>query len=454
MAFNILTKNFLHTFVLLVSTSFFATAQTAITPETALKSYLENGDKTFNWEIKDTFVVADVTVYNLLLTSQKWREHIWSHQLTVLVPKGATNYGALLFISGGSIDQQGQPNWTAKTNGEILGMGMIAKQNNAVVAVMRQAPNQPLYNNLTEDALISYTLHNFKKDGDYSWPLLFPMVKSATAAMTAVQEVLQQQVKLKINRFVVSGASKRGWTTWLTAAMDKRVTAIAPMVIDMLNMNVSMNYQIKVWKDYSVQIEDYVKLGLVQDIGSGKSNALTTMIDPYSYRKMLTMPKMIIMGTNDEYWPIDNIKNYYDSIPGQNLIHYVPNVGHSLGDGTEALKSLSAFFGYTLAKQPYPICQWTSTVSAKGVKVAIKATADKLVDVIVWHADSPDMDFRNDKWQSVSLGIKNKAKVETLEEFPLSGYRAFYVNLKYKDAQGGEYTESTRVFMTDNKKLY
>jgi PhoPQ-activated pathogenicity-related protein len=447
-------KSVFSTVLFLLLNCAIAIAQGTITPSTALKSYLENNDKTYKWEVKETFEVADVTIYNLLLTSQKWREHVWTHQLTVMVPKGATYDAALLFITGGSIDTNGQPNWSAKTNRELLGMGMIAKQNNAVVAVLKQAPNQPLYDNLTEDALISYTLHNFKKDGDYSWPLLFPMVKSATAAMTAVQEVLQQQAKLKINRFLVSGASKRGWTTWLTAAMDKRVTAIAPMVIDMLNMPVSMKYQVKVWKDYSVQIEDYVKLGLVQDIGSGTSNALTTMIDPYSYRKMLTMPKMIIMGTNDEYWPVDNIKNYYDSIPGQNFIHYIPNVGHSLGDGTEALSSLSAFFSYTLARQPYPLCQWTSTVSAKGVKVAIKATADKLIDVIVWHADSPDMDFRNDKWESESLGITNTSKVERLEEFPVAGYRAFYVNLKYKDAKGGEYTESTRVFMTGNKQLY
>ncbi|MES2826982.1 MAG: PhoPQ-activated protein PqaA family protein [Bacteroidota bacterium] len=431
-----------------------ANAQTPVTPATALQRYLDNGDKTYIWELKEAFEVEGISVYNILLTSQKWREHVWTHQLTLLVPKGSKSDGALLFITGGSINASGLPNWNVQGNREILGLGMIAKQNNAAVAVLRQTPNQPLYNGLSEDALISYTLHNFKKDGDYTWPLLFPMVKSATAAMTAVQEFTQQKLNQKIGRFVVSGASKRGWTTWLTGAVDKRVTAIAPMVIDMLNMPVSMNYQIKVWKDYSVQIEDYVKLGLVQDIGTKSSNVLTAMIDPYSYRKMLTMPKMIIMGTNDEYWPIDNIKNYYDSIPGQNLIKYVPNVGHSLGDGVEAFTSLSAFFGYTLANAPYPVCSWTSTVTNKGVKLNIKATADKLVDVIVWHADSPDMDFRNDKWTSESLGIKNKAKVEALEGFPVSGYRAFYVNLKYKDANGGEYTESTRVFMTDKSKLY
>jgi PhoPQ-activated pathogenicity-related protein len=427
--------------------------QGTITPATALDHYLKNGDTSYHWEVKESYEAGDVTIYNLLLTSQKWRNHIWKHQLSIMVPKEIKYDGALLFITGGSINKEGLPNWSGKGDAFNEFISTVASQNNAVVAVLKQTPNQPLYDTLTEDALISFTLHNFKQDGDYTWPLLFPMVKGAKRAMDAVQEFSKQKLHRDIKSFVVSGASKRGWTTWLTGANDNRVSAIAPMVIDMLNMPVSMNYQIKVWKDYSIQIEDYVKLGIVQDIGSKSGGAITTMIDPFSYRKKLTMPKMIIMGTNDEYWPIDNIKNYYDSIPGQNLIHYIPNVGHSMGDKKEAMKSLSAFFGLTLAGKKYPVCSWKTTQSNKGVQVSINATADKLTDVILWWADSKDLDFRNDKWESKSLGIKNTAKVNALEAFPATGYRAFYLNLQYKDAHGNDYTESTRVFMTDDKTI-
>ncbi|WP_394767826.1 PhoPQ-activated protein PqaA family protein, partial [Ferruginibacter sp.] len=77
-------------------------AQTAITPATALQHYLNNGDKTYKWEIKETFKIKDATVYALLLTSQKWREYTWTHELSIIVPQ-KTNYdGALLFITGGS----------------------------------------------------------------------------------------------------------------------------------------------------------------------------------------------------------------------------------------------------------------------------------------------------------------------------------------------------------------
>lgn len=427
-------------------------AQVAVTPATALEHYLHNGDKAYHWEVKESYSIDNVKAYSLLLTSQNWRGYTWRHQLTILVPNENKYDGALLFITGGSV-KNGQPNWSGKGDELTENLSKIASKNNAIVAVLKQTPNQPLYDSLTEDALISFTLHNFKKDGDYSWPLLFPMVKSAVRAMDAIQEFSNQTLHHKVSRFVVSGASKRGWTTWLTGANDNRVKAIAPMVIDMLNMPVSMDYQVKVWKDYSVQIEDYVKLGIVQSMGTGSGAAITTMIDPYSYRKKLTMPKMIFMGTNDEYWPIDNIKNYYDSIPGQNLLHYIPNVGHSMGDKKDALSGLSSFLGITMAKTKYPVCTWTTSENKKKVKLSVNASADLLVDVLLWSADSKDMDFRDEKWEGKSLCIKNKSKVAATQKFPESGFRAFYLNLKYKDPNGGEYTESTRVFMTDDKKI-
>ncbi len=433
---------------------FDSVGQVALTPETALKGYLNNGDKTYSWTVRDSYDIGPVKAYNLLLTSQQWHEYIWTHQLTVLVPAENKYDGALMFITGGS-NRKGQPNWSKNDDKFTQAMASVAAKNKAIVAVLRNTPNQPLVGKLTEDALISYTLHQFKQDGDYSWPMLFPMVKSAVRAMDAVQEFSSQVVNHRVNRFVVSGASKRGWTTWLTGASDQRVAAIAPMVIDILNMPVNLDYQIKMWNDYSVQIEDYVKLGIPQTAKTEEGMAITTMVDPYSYRKELTMPKMIFMGTNDEYWTVDAIKHYIDSIPGQNFIHYVPNAGHELGDQRQALAAMSAFFGQTMAGTPYPVLDWELTEGKKGVTLKVTATRDILVDVMLWSADSQDTDFRNDTWAGKSVPLKKKGSVITVTQpYPETGYRAFYVDLKYKDANGGEYSESTRMFVADNDEVF
>ena len=429
-------------------------SQPTLTPETALQGYLDNGDKTYRWELKETYPVGDAKAYSLLLTSQQWHEYVWTHQLTILVPAEKNYDAALLFITGGS-NKKGLPNWNGKDDKFLEALGSLATKNKSIVALLRQTPNQPLYKDLTEDALISYTLHQFKEDGDYSWPLLFPMVKSAVRAMDAVQEFAKQTLNHTVNRFVVSGASKRGWTTWLTGASDSRVVAIAPMVIDILNMPVNLDYQVKMWKGYSVQIEDYVKLGIPQTTNSEKGKAITAMVDPYSYRKKLTMPKMLFMGTNDEYWTVDAIKHYIDSIPGQNFVHYVPNVGHDLGDKKQALAALSAFFGATVANKSYAVCEPTLTYAKKGITLAVKASPDVLVDAILWSTNSTDTDFRDEKWEGKSLNLKKKSPVVTsTQPYPASGYRAFYLDLKYKDPNGGEYTESTRMYVADNDEVF
>lgn len=433
---------------------FQAVSQSSITAENALASYLNNGDNTYKWEVKDSFDLGNVAVYDLLLTSQKYRHMTWKHQLTLYIPSNRQYDGALLFIDGGSNDTATHmPNWKdtkkkAATDMLIRALAGVAEKNKAIVANLKQVPNQPIFGGLKEDAAISYTLHHFLEDRDYSWPLLFPMVKSAHKAMDAVQEFTGRK-GVKINRFVVSGASKRGWTTWLTGASDPRVVAIAPMVIDILNMPINLKHQLDAYGEYSSEINDYVKLGVIDGMNTPTGNDIVKMIDPYSYRENLKMPKLIMMGSNDPYWVIDNVKNYLPDIPGHNLLNYTPNAGHNLNGGIVAFPALSAFFGITMDKGKYPSVAWSTKKQGNNVVLNIKATRSKLVSASMWSADSKKPDFRLATWKSREVNIGKKKKFDVNQELPESGYRAFYLDLKYENPNGGTYTVSTRAFMAD-----
>ncbi len=420
-----------------------------VTPETALFAYLENEDTLFSWQERGTTKADSLTVYDLLLTSQQWRGIIWRHTLTVIVPQEITSDGALLFITGGK-NKDGMPVKRSHDDAFIATMSKVAEANKALVAIVWQVPNQPLFDDLTEDQLISYTLHQFQHDTDYTWPLLFPMVKSAVRAMDAVQAFAGEKLKHPVDRFVVSGASKRGWTTWLTGASDKRVVAIAPMVIDVLNMPVSLDYHKVAWGDYSIQIEDYVKLGLAQELSTPEGRALVEMVDPYTYRHRLTMPKLIINGTNDEYWPVDAIKNYLDSIPGENYLLYVPNAGHGLDGGEEAIRSLSAFFGRTLTGLPYPACRWSAKEKGRKVVLQVETTPEEMTGAILWKTSSTDRDFRDEVWEKTEVATSPEKSVTVSVALPDSGYVAFFVDLVYKAPGGEECLKSTRMFVADS----
>ena len=423
-----------------------------ITPDNALQAYLNNSDKTFKWEIQDIHKADGVTLYRILFTSQKWQGITWNHEMTIIVPEVLKYKDALLFITGGSLDK-GKPNTHNWDEDLIVGLSKLSKTNMTIAAIIWQVPNQPLYDDLTEDALISYTLHNYLNDHDLTWPLLFPMTKSAVRALDVVQKFSKKELRWKIKHFIVSGASKRGWTTWLTGANDKRVIAIGPMVIDVLNMPVNIDYQIVTWGNYSVEIEDYVKMGIAQQLGTEEGTELVKMIDPYSYRKYLTMPKMIFMGTNDPYWPVDAVKNYIDSIPGDNHICYTPNAAHDLGDKKTAFAALSALIGSAVTKKALPDCKYSVSENNVTVTVTVTATPELLAGATIWSAESKDQDFRDEKWYSNDVSLTDKSKITVEIKIPDSGFRAFYIDLKYKAPDGDDYTQSTRMFVTDNHKL-
>ena len=127
----------------------------------------------------------------------------------------------LLWIDGGKagkLDKLGaEPSDALKT------LAAVANAAGLPAAVVRQVPFQPMFDGLIEDDLIAHTFVEYARTGDPSWPLLLPMVKAAVEAMTAATAAARESWGLEIDGFVVTGASKRGWTTWRTAAVDERV---------------------------------------------------------------------------------------------------------------------------------------------------------------------------------------------------------------------------------------
>jgi PhoPQ-activated pathogenicity-related protein len=400
----------------------------------ALETYVNQPDASYGWEQVEQKQAEPFTITHLKLVSQTWREHEWTHHLKVVrSTEGRKSHIAFLFITG---DGEGTQ--------QIEMLKLLAARAGAVVAVVTNVPNQPLYDGRTEDALIAYTLDQYLKTGDETWPLLFPMVKSAVRAMDAVQDFSRKHYGQRIDGFVVSGASKRGWTTWLTAAVDSRLRGIAPMVIDMLNIKAQTEWAQKVYGRQSEKIDDYVELGLIRKDDTEELKKLRGWVDPYSYRERYTMPKLLLLGTNDPYWTVDALRHYWDDLPAPKLIFQTPNAGHDLAGGEEAVQSLAAFFQMIADGRELPSMHWQFKDTRNG-KAELAVSVDQHVRSIrLWTADSIDRDFRNDKWSSEELDITpGSAQASAAIAMPQEGYRAYLVETRLTLPTGETYKLST-----------
>ena len=398
-----------------------------------LERYVAAPDDTYKWTVRSNSHTNGFETTIIAMTSQTWRTSVWSHSVTVVRPDKMRHPEiAFLFITGDS----------GRTYIPML--AKIASEGGAVAAMITKVPNQPLYGGKKEDALIAYTFEEYMKTGDETWPALLPMVKSAVRAMDTVTAHVQKTHQQKIEKFVVGGASKRGWTTWLTGAVDKRVAGVAPMVIDMLNMKAQTQWSQKVYGKQSEQIRDYTDLNLIEMIDHPRMVHLRTFVDPYSYRARYNMPKLLLLGTNDPYWTVDSLRHYWNDLPEPKLVFQTPNAGHDLAGGFQASDSIAAFFQMIADSEELPKMDWK--LSADGQPHLHVSVNRKAKSIRLWTADSADRDFRNDRWTNKELEIKPGSSVADADiEKPASGFRAFMGEVILTNSLGHEYKLSTQV---------
>ena len=419
--------------------------------ETALDRYVRKPDSSYRWELARTFDGEyggqSYTAYVLELTSQSWRPSyevdrpLWTHWLRITKPARTLRSQALLYIGGGR--NGGEP--PSAVSDRSLRMAM---ETNSVVVDLGQVPNQPLHfadsreHGRSEDDLIAYSRVKYMVTGDEEWLARLPMVKSGVRAMDAVQEFLASDEggRLDIEQFVVSGGSKRAWTTWLVGAVDERVVAIMPLVIDALNIEAITRHHFAAYGFFSRSLGDYVRHGLYpHKLGTPEFARILEIEDPFMYRhrERLKIPKYVINATGDQYFLPDNSRFYFQDLPDEKHLRYVPNAKHNL-QGSDARESLIAFYLSVLDDRPRPHFDWT--IDEKGwIRVEVEETPR---EANLWSVHNPESrDLRLDTigaaWRSSPLAESEPGVYLARATAPSEGFAAFMVELVYDS--GGPY---------------
>ena len=372
----------------------FVAALISATGRADLAGYVNRPEPAFAWTLSSNDTRPQGTVFTLHLVSQVWQGVSWQHELRFYVPRrNETPQTVLLFVSGGS------PHAADDEFG--LQMAVAAR---APCAILYGIPNQPLLGDKYEDDLIAETFLRFLKTADPDWPLLLPMTKSVVRAMDALQSFASSHLARPVQNFVITGASKRGWTSWLTAAVDQRVAGVAPRVFDMVNIAAQLPHQLESWGTYSEMLRPYVQPGLPNFLGTHNGRQLIDIVDPFSYRDRLQVPKLMILGTNDRYWTLDAPNLFWRDLPGSSAIQYVPNAGHGLGNRENWIGTLICFFRAVAAKRELPRLEWTVERSGEELHWMLDVSQHPR-DVQLWFATSRTLDFREAHWESIPVSV-------------------------------------------------
>ena len=398
---------------------------------TSMSDYIESTKNEFSYDIQEVIYEENWTGYHIKMISGEWLNSKkvdqveWWHYVDIIIPKQTTSSTGIMFIDGGEksedyfrLDAQSIRN---------------AIKTEAVIVNVSNIPFQPLnflsseQDSFEEDDLIAFAWNKFLKQGakqkDVEWLPRFPMTRAIVRAMDLAQEIVLQN-DIVVKDFVVSGASKRGWTAWTTAAVDSRVKAVVPMVIDMLNLVPSFENHYRSYGEFSPAVQEYVNYNIQDWLGTEEFKVLMSYIEPFSFIDKFTMPKYIINAGSDEFFSTDSWRFYYDKLPGEKIIRYVPNKNHSL-DGRYLTEDLVSYFYRVINDIEIPSLSWNLSDN----KLIAELDYDGDYDVSVWTAKNDNgRDFRlweeGELWEETSIGKLANNKYELNVSSNLKGYKA------------------------------
>jgi PhoPQ-activated pathogenicity-related protein len=432
-------------------------------PKTALQSYINQDDGMFSIQHVVSIPGPGYTAHLYNLTSQKWLTEaevdktVWTHSLVIIVPATVSSTTGLLYVGG---DNNTDP-LPGATHPTVQVITQLALASQSIVSAVFQVPNQPItfagQAPSGEDALVAYSWLKAMNTGNYLWPAYLPMTKSVIKAMDGIQQVTSG-MGYSLHDFVLTGFSKRGAAVWLTATVDPRVRAIAPGVIDFLNITENFEHHYKSYGSYSPAIDDYVGLGITGNMRSPEFRDLAQVIDPYHSLNVLTMPKFLLNSSGDEFFLPDSSRFYFDDLPGEKLIRFAPNTSHSLNNSVtgvaDTLYSLLGWYQTVLYNLPRPELHWSVN---NGVLSA--TTSLPPLQVRLWQAHNPlARDFRKDvigeSWTATSLLADANGEYSVSLADGSNGYNASYIEFVYSGLTGQPVTYSTQVYVTPDIEPY
>jgi PhoPQ-activated pathogenicity-related protein len=409
---------------------------------------------------KETLPQIELKRYRM--TSQSWSPDLrvspdsWQHDVNIFIPDKAKSERAILVINNGVNYGVSVQSTGTSTDFSEEALANIARKSHTIVISVSNVPNQFLtYQNdntpLKEDDSVarSWILFLAAPEQRELMPLHIPMAASVSQAMRVARKEL---ISWNIHKFIVTGVSKRGWASWLTAISDPDVEAIIPFAFDLLDTRTSLTHMYRSYGgNWPVAFYSYYKQGIDSLIDTDDFAKLLGIEDPLSYlkttyRSRLSIPKYIINSSGDDFYVPDNTRFYFDELPGVKSLRVVPNSDHyGIKNFTE--ESIIPFVNRLQNNRRPP--EIHGKIQGNDLVVEL---SEKPLSIVRWTASNPlARDFRyacGIRYQPSTpvVVLNKKIKIPLVSGQP--GWQATYIEATFKDG----YIATTQAYITPEDK--
>lgn len=264
------------------------------------------------------------------------------------------------------------------------------------------------------------------------------MAAALSRAMTLAEREL---TSLNITRFILTGASKRGWASWHTLVADPRVDAVVPFAIDILDMRNVLTHIYRTYgRNWPLALTAYYGEGITEKLETPEFSQLAQIQDPLSQLRTpqharLQAPKYIVNASGDDFFVPDGSQFYYGKLPGIKSLRMVPNSSHYdirsvVGD------SLVTFVNRFQHHQPLP--EIHDLLQRRQGQASIRFhSSERPSRVLLWSATNPvARDFRyacGIRYVSTPVQWRDSAMTQVEIPTPAVGWSAHFVEATYPD---------------------
>lgn len=406
-----------------------------------------------------------VRVINLSFTSQNWHGSIWRHPATIYVPANYQGEGNVGIIATNRdfkyrnkteskaenqntesktvpehlrhlFDRKTIPGTDLNTEAEYA-EGTAIDLNTPIMIF----PNPPtLIFDKDESNLMGYGLQMAIKTFDLSWVGYVPIATSYLRAITLLESIEGIEAK----KAVIMGCSKRGFGSSIAmGAGDDRLAGVMAtcyyggnVLYDIMRKFESFGTGVggpAVERDGpAFQSADQ----LLAKMNGPAGNLATMAFDPYQWRKKITTPYFVALGTNDEFFGLGAPNGMMNALEGDKAFLYVDNLRHSWVSNKH-LHSWRTWLAHVFYDRKLPTVALESQTNGSKVDVAAAvASANTLKKVRLYYSINASLDWREAEWKFKPMEMLDGQFQAQLEKVAGKNL-AYYVEVEDFHYKGG-----------------